>query len=1034
MAHTADNTLKVEEQKVNIVKNITNKFMERIMKGFIILFAVLILSFSDSTAQFHGYSSGSNAYGQLGTNSSNIKEENFRHISLSQKWKAISSGNKFSVAIAEDGTLWAWGINDRFQLGDNTIIQKSEPVQISNYTNWIKISCGEKYTLALRRDSTLWAWGDNAYGQLGDGTISSKAEPTQIGLAKWLFIDAGSKHSLGIKSDGTLWAWGDNANGQLGDGTQVAKLSPVQISPLSGWKSISAGYDFSVSILRTANAGGTPATLNALYAWGKNSVHQLGNENTTALSIPTRIGNAVNWDSVVAGYEYCLTLKTDSTLWAWGANTSGQLGNNGGESYELIPVQIGTDKWSKISAYHEHSLGIKPDGTLWGWGRNTYGQLGLGSNTWNPTIPMQIGELSGWRIASAGDNMSIALRESSMISKPTLRDPGYDYPDAKSLISFRWIPVATATEYEIQISQFSNFDPSKLFVNTSVRETYYTTNGFEANTVYYWRVKAKNDLEESPWSESGTFTTEEFTIEQAWGHFANTGLSASIGFAINGTYLIDNQLIQNGDVIGAFYTDGSVNKCAGYLVWDGSTMGFTVWGDDELTANIKEGFAAGEKYTFKIYQVATEKIFPIEVRYESGPYSSEVFSNNGISKITSFTASSAASQNIQLVNGWNMVSSYIKPTSNTFSNIVTIANNPIIYAKNFVGQTYWPNYLTNLDTWNERDAYVIKTNDDCTMKLSGTQLMPEDNPINLKGRGWKWIPYYRETPMSPSQALADLNGSYMLVKSSDGKVYWPQNVYSLTNLEPGKGYMVYMNKTATLTYPKNKVMYGKVKAMDALISDSEPKTLVPNYQNTGASAVLSINIDGAKAGDEIGVFSADGQIVGSAVYSTNNAGIVIWGDDFLTAQKDGASENEELKIKLYRSESNTYADIELSQILEKTTVSELISLNYKTNAIFTAIGKIGTSGIANELQQTVRVSPQPASDEAIIDFPNGVNSSAIVSVYSSNGELISQSTLDNLSNGFNRIKLNVSGYNSGIYRVVIQSENESIQTNIIVVR
>ncbi len=1004
------------------------------MKGFIILFAIMFFAWVESDAQYHGYSAGSNANGQLGTASLNAKEENFRNISLSRKWKAISSGNKFSVAIAEDGTLWAWGINDRFQLGDNTAIQKAIPVQIHSNTNWIKISCGEKYTLALRRDSTLWAWGDNAYGQLGNGNNSSIAEPTQIGTGKWLFIDAGAKHSLGIKSDGTLWAWGDNSNGQLGDGTQTARLTPVQISPISGWKSISAGYDFSVSILRTANSGGSPATLNALYAWGKNSVHQLGMENTSAVLTPTRVGNAVNWDSVIAGYEYCLALKTDSTLWAWGANTSGQLGNNGGDSYEVIPVQIGTDKWSKISAYHEHSLGIKPDGTLWGWGRNTYGQLGLGNNTWNPTIPMQIGELSGWKIASAGDNMSIALREPSMISKPILKDPGYDYPDAKSLISFRWIPIPTATEYVIQISKFNNFDESTLFVNTKVRETFYTTNGFEANTVYYWQVKAKNDLEESPWSETGSFTTEEFTIEQAWGHFANTGLSASIGFVANGTYLIDNQLIQNGDVIGAFYTDGSVNKCAGYLVWDGSTMGFTVWGDDELTANVKEGFAAGEKYTFKIYQMSTEKIFPATVSYESGAYSSDVFSNNGLSKITSITASSASSQNIQLVNGWNMVSSYIQPTNNTFANIVTLTNNPIIYAKNFVGQTYWPNYLTNLDTWNERDAYAIKTNDDCTIKLSGTQLMPEDNPINLKGRGWKWIPYYRETPMSPSQALADLNGSYLLVKSSDGKVYWPQNVYSLTNLEPGKGYMVYMNKTATLTYPKNNVLYGKVNATDVLNSDNEPKTLVPNYNNTGASAVLSINIDGAKAGDEIGVFSADGQIVGSAVYSTNNAGIVIWGDDFLTEQKDGASENEELKIKLYRPESNTYSDIELSQILEKTTVSELISLNYKTNAILTAIGNIGTSSVDSELFETVRVSPQPASDDAMIDFPNDVSSSAIVYVYSSTGELINQSTLENLSNGINRIKLNVSGYNSGIYRVVIHSENQSIQTNIIVVK
>lgn len=34
----------------------------------------------------------------------------------------------------------------------------------------IKVAAGGGYTVALKEDGTLWAWGNNSSGQLGDGT------------------------------------------------------------------------------------------------------------------------------------------------------------------------------------------------------------------------------------------------------------------------------------------------------------------------------------------------------------------------------------------------------------------------------------------------------------------------------------------------------------------------------------------------------------------------------------------------------------------------------------------------------------------------------------------------------------------------------------------------------------------------------------------------------------------------------------------------------------------------------------------------
>lgn len=35
------------------------------------------------------------------------------------------------------------------------------------------VSAGDGYSMAIREDGSLWAWGSNQYGQLGDGTTAT---------------------------------------------------------------------------------------------------------------------------------------------------------------------------------------------------------------------------------------------------------------------------------------------------------------------------------------------------------------------------------------------------------------------------------------------------------------------------------------------------------------------------------------------------------------------------------------------------------------------------------------------------------------------------------------------------------------------------------------------------------------------------------------------------------------------------------------------------------------------------------------------
>jgi alpha-tubulin suppressor-like RCC1 family protein len=349
---------------------------------------------------------GSNQFGQLGNGSTTAQTSIPTQIGNQNDWKEIVAGSHYSLALKTDNSFYAWGRNHhaQFGIGEN----KNTIRTINNTTFWKSVASASGtyngHTLAIQNDGSLWAWGQNNDGQLGLGfTYNHQILPQRVGNDNdWEKISNGFHFSVGIKENGTLWVWGRNGRSQLGlPSTITNRTTPVLVNNDSDWVEVSAGAEFVIALKNNGT----------LWAWGYNFDGQMGNNSTTTITAPTQIGSDTNWVALSAGYHHSMGLKSDSTLWTWGSNQHGQLGRTGNTR---IPIQVGTDKWLDFSAGGLHSLGIREDSTLWAWGRNQYSQLGDNSSS-NKSTPIKIGNDSTWISIGTGYEHSLGIQSDSTL-------------------------------------------------------------------------------------------------------------------------------------------------------------------------------------------------------------------------------------------------------------------------------------------------------------------------------------------------------------------------------------------------------------------------------------------------------------------------------------------------------------------------------------------------------------------------------------------------------------------------------------------
>lgn len=359
------------------------------------------------------YAWGNNANGQLGNNSTVSSQTPLVVVLPAGKlFVQVATSNLHSLALASDGTVYAWGNNGNGQLGNNSTTQSTVPVAVTMPAGkqFVQVSAGGSHSLALASDGTLYAWGSNSFGQLGNNSTTQSLVPMAVTMpvgTQFVQVAAGGLHSLALASDGTLYAWGAGANGRLGTGSAADRGVPVAAIMPAGkrYVQIAAGSQHSLAV----------ASDGTLYAWGRNSAGQLGNNSIVASSSPVAVVLPAGqlFVQVVGGDAYSLAVAADGTAYTWGNNGAGQLGNNS-TTQSTVPVAVTMPAGKQFvqgASGSAHSLALASDGTLYAWGTNANGQLGNNSTT-QSTVPVVavLPAAYGYAQVAGGNSYSLGLR------------------------------------------------------------------------------------------------------------------------------------------------------------------------------------------------------------------------------------------------------------------------------------------------------------------------------------------------------------------------------------------------------------------------------------------------------------------------------------------------------------------------------------------------------------------------------------------------------------------------------------------------
>ena len=355
---------------------------------------------------------------------------------------------------------------------------------------------------------------------------------------------------------------------------------------------------------------------------------------------------------------------------------------------------------------------------------------------------------------------------------------------------------------------------------------------------------------------------------------------------------------------------------------------------------------------------------------------------------------------------WGYISTFIDMDAKmSMDEVMTdIADDMVI----MLGKTgiFWPEFSINtIGEYDTYQGYKLKMANDAALAFYG---QPVDNKILSFTAGTHIVPVFSEEPILAATVFEGQPVEFAF--GLDGTIYWPGgDIYTLELLEPGYGYLVRFSAPATLDFSGTKA---------GSMAFNKPASRV-NYTTwndvnyTGDVHIIGISskaVSELLPGDVVGVFCADGQCTGMALYSGDNNAFALtaYADDPTTDALDGMLEGETLQIKIFRDNETIDAQPVYSKNMPDHSGSYVINGLTMIDSF-----KAGPTSIGDAETASFAVYPNPTTGIITID---GISSTTRVMVTNTQGQIISNISIETAH------QLDLSAQPSGLYFVKLMSD------------
>ena len=292
---------------------------------------------------------------------------------------AVNSYYEYGVYILSNGTLQYYKMDGTVTANDFNYGKPMTGVKkIAAYNNIDPSGCSY---YALKQDGSVWAWGYNRYGQLGDGTIVNRSQAVQADISeKVVDVIGRSNYAVFLTESGNLYGAGQGFGDTpvlITDGVSTIMRDYSDSQYFTAQKGQTLYYYYRSSVQRTVPVQGSSqvvgyyngfyiqdgkvfgARTNANYSGSSNNYGQLGVGDTDSHNDYVQMLKITGARQVWNFYGVTF-IQTDDGFYGTGRNDNRELANLTTEN-SAVPVRIFFGLQANEEPFHLEQTNITND-------------------------------------------------------------------------------------------------------------------------------------------------------------------------------------------------------------------------------------------------------------------------------------------------------------------------------------------------------------------------------------------------------------------------------------------------------------------------------------------------------------------------------------------------------------------------------------------------------------------------------------------------------------------------------------------------